>query len=1244
MAVNMEVEKNTSKEVDTQLSANNSMEFNDDIQKDNENIKDVEDSLSSLKNITIDSEKRDDTIIYAQFENSQIYAKNLGDNLVSTNEEEEEKSDEDKEKELLQDEKVLKDDCKTEQVEVTSENSTDGYVSQAPLAFTIDFGNKEIDTTKYQNLFERYNARHKRNLSTSKVEINTKKPGALVSSNLMQKQKVSSTHSEGYFSSEDDTKRKTDQLSEKLKQLGSKSFLKPSHALKKSESNVKVSNFQNKQDTMSKSFEQSKQPKLPYKNLSLELGYTEKTNATSYWVPQKSATINDLSRIQVNNYDDDAEKLYTKNIDQDDEYEHSSDNVSEKVSNINYVRNKTISVKGSNLSSVSYTMEVNPDDLAETDIDVFNVSNVDGGSDEAVSEAGTYTIHKDYTDEEKARMDIDKIFSVGVLTEEDSNEACIHSFKMSISRDNNTWISEWATQVAEHNSLPPAIGGPTGRTPPLSPSKIPSPIHSRSQRLARSRNEQSDSSLDAESYLRIKERIGLISNQHILIDSGGESDDDTSNSYNTPPQSSQRTPVHGVLARRGSLSESLFRRINTNESRRSIRKYISSSKSKTEDTNAELSSPSKEFTSLHLGRRSSSLDRRDYTSNTTDSNTSKRSSTKYYQDDEIKYSNNTILNRLRPSTPKLTNSPIVTRKTVTHIVNSPVLERTKHLTKSSPQAKNIGYFTCVENSPYMLRKSNSTANYHEGNVGFSTTTDSVLQNSPNLKRNLNIQRSCSNANIRNIKSQSQSSRRSSFNSSDIDRASLAGRYLAASDSSSETGEQQAKSSLGSVSSGIKLNRAFSIRRARLSCESDTTPNTTPEERRRRAQSEVKPTAINKQQNYHRSRTSIVNVHNKESVKKSEPIKPRAASISRTDSTRLSMRAPKSSQHASTTQRPIQKATKDQKKSGRSNSTLTSKEVEFQNWKRRKSYDPMKAAAEGRKKLIDNSKKHHSTEDSSGNHDNSVLRSASFHGTGGALSLANEWSDNELSIAQNDNQVPPPCSPQLESDSDVETSYYLQTTQNVMSAMSARITVCHSPLVDSDNDSDEDTSHSLHKSISKTLHQPSDTESSDDRHPNAQSAISNTKYNRAFSLRRARLDLQPTKLPGNINKNKPVTPDTRKSESISNISRTDSGRFSMRSNRTTNTGSKIKPKETKKPAMPNAREVEMQNWKRRKSYDPMKAAMEGRRKAGLVKKNTNPNLSPSNVARSRSFHGSSGFGVSDWSDEELAISADEATLY
>lgn len=42
--------------------------------------------------------------------------------------------------------------------------------SPAPLAFTIDFGNnKEVDTARYQNLFQRYNARHRKNLSMSKV-------------------------------------------------------------------------------------------------------------------------------------------------------------------------------------------------------------------------------------------------------------------------------------------------------------------------------------------------------------------------------------------------------------------------------------------------------------------------------------------------------------------------------------------------------------------------------------------------------------------------------------------------------------------------------------------------------------------------------------------------------------------------------------------------------------------------------------------------------------------------------------------------------------------------------------------------------------------------------------------------------------------------------------------------------------------------------------------------------------------
>jgi len=62
-------------------------------------------------------------------------------------------------------------------------------------------------------------------------------------------------------------------------------------------------------------------------------------------------------------------------------------------------------------------------------------------------------------------------------------------------------------------------------------------------------------------------------------------------------------------------------------------------------------------------------------------------------------------------------------------------------------------------------------------------------------------------------------------------------------------------------------------------------------------------------------------------------------------------------------------------------------------------------------------------------------------------------------------------------------------------MSARMTYC--PQLDSDNESDEDTSHSLHQNISKRLRHLSDTESSDERHPMPQSSIVNTKYNKEF---------------------------------------------------------------------------------------------------------------------------------------------------
>jgi len=89
----------------------------------------------------------------------------------------------------------------------------------------------------------------------------------------------------------------------------------------------------------------------------------------------------------------------------------------------------------------------------------------------------------------------------------------------------------------------------------------------------------------------------------------------------------------------------------------------------------------------------------------------------------------------------------------------------------------------------------------------------------------------------------------------------------------------------------------------------------------------------------------------------------ASSFSRNDGGRFSLRVGSNKTSSSTTptvkpkvcknpiqqQQPVNLPPMGGPRKSRSNSTLSSKEAEFQNWKRRKNYDPMKAAAEGKKK-------------------------------------------------------------------------------------------------------------------------------------------------------------------------------------------------------------------------------------------------------------------------------------------------------
>ncbi|XP_055590167.1 uncharacterized protein LOC129742309 [Uranotaenia lowii] len=103
------------------------------------------------------------------------------------------------------------------------------------------------------------------------------------------------------------------------------------------------------------------------------------------------------------------------------------------------------------------------------------------------------------------------------------------------------------------------------------------------------------------------------------------------------------------------------------------------------------------------------------------------------------------------------------------------------------------------------------------------------------------------------------------------------------------------------------------------------------------------------------------------------------------------------------------------------------------------------------------------------------------------------------------------------------------------------------------------------------------------------------------------------------------PDLKKSPSTSSVSmaRADPNRISVRSVKSAG------PKPGKKEA-PKAKEQELEMWRRRASYDPMKAAMEGKRKQEEAKRAAQQQVDrlktvESSVLRSKSYHSGVGAG-------------------
>ncbi|KAF6215522.1 hypothetical protein GE061_010277 [Apolygus lucorum] len=283
----------------------------------------------------------------------------------------------------------------------------------------------------------------------------------------------------------------------------------------------------------------------------------------------------------------------------------------------------------------------------------------------------------------------------------------------------------------------------------------------------------------------------------------------------------------------------------------------------------------------------------------------------------------------------------------------------------------------------------------------------------------------------------------------------------------------------------------------------------------------------------------------------------------------------------------------------------------------------------------------------------------------------------------------------------ETESYLKTTEKALSAIAARMSVS----LDSGGESDADSKSSGNK---KGLHRSDSSASESGPKPQTPSA---TRYNRAFSLRRGRLDAEETKktdppvpLSGS---NRGATPKTehpphRSTSSVRSkattpilpppgLSRNDTSRLSVRTKLSPQSPLLSTPKNGmvgSKKISPGAygpgggnsgggggrsnstlssKEVEFQNWKRRKNYDPMKAAAEGKKKDAAAKKPaavpttpatteticqdpvpvSSPKSTASSVLRSASFHGHgtrqslvTGPSSSEEEEEEITLSAEE----
>lgn len=249
--------------------------------------------------------------------------------------------------------------------------------SPKPLSFTIDFGNtKNVDTQRQKALAEKFQKRHKRGQSLSKLEDSPGTPSVKhpLSGNLPRK---SSFQSEGYFSS--------DEKPERAKSATNRAIAK------RSDLTLFLKNVTT--DRMTQSFPNSVLPSITSPEIELRDISSPELDMVSPFSPKDPTKSHDLNK-----------------------------DLKMKINPVDVI-----------CDNISETSE-------KDDVFVHGIE-VEFDKSDTVSDTGTYTLDaENYSEEQKARMSIDRDFKIEELSVQQKTEEYIKTLALVRESVNNNTV------------------------------------------------------------------------------------------------------------------------------------------------------------------------------------------------------------------------------------------------------------------------------------------------------------------------------------------------------------------------------------------------------------------------------------------------------------------------------------------------------------------------------------------------------------------------------------------------------------------------------------------------------------------------------------------------------------------------------------------------------------------------------------------------------------------------------------